>query len=120
MVGKTEFMGCLTHDGRDFVEVRMADMGENVVLNLEIQAAEQKSDEPALDGKIRCGCQLVFKKTVVDLPLFIGKGERDVLDDVGELEDGCHSEAGSSEEAEVSKQDGPGGKGKNEGRDHQE
>ena len=120
MVGKTELMSRLTHNGRNFIEVRMTDMGENMVLDLEIQATEQESDEPALDGKVRRCSQLMFKKTIVDLPFFVRKGEGDVLDDVGKLEDDRHREAGSSHETQVPEENSPGRIGKDERRDHQE
>src|SRR5882757_4949003 len=89
------FEADLLHDLADLGVVDVRDAREEVVLDLEVEAADQPCDQLAAGGEVGGGGDLVDGVLLrQEVAGGVGEGEVGVLDGVGELEDDGEGEAG--------------------------
>jgi len=97
----------------------MAHAGEQVVLNLKVQASDIPGKEPAVIGKIRGSMQLVYSPTVIHFSLRIREGIRRAINHVRRLKNNSEDESGYIMHDQEADEDLPPGHAENEGRDHE-
>ena len=87
-VGDVAFEADLADDAADLGVVDVGNLGEEVVLDLEVETAYEPGDESALGGEVGGGGDLVDGELVRQFVVAgVREGEIGVFDGVGELED---------------------------------
>ncbi len=91
----------------DFGVVEVRDVGEEVVFGLEVEAAEVPGEDFGFGGEVDGGLHLVNGPGFFHVAGgHVGEGVGGIIDDVGELEDGGHDQAGDAHGDEVPGEDG--------------
>jgi len=88
------FEADLADDLADLRVVYVGDFGEEMVLDLKVEAAEEPGDDLAVGGEVGGGVDLVDGKLVRQPVRGVGQGKLGPLDGVGELEDDGEGDTG--------------------------
>ena len=94
-VRDAKFFSGLLDDGRQFAEVDVADLREEVVLNLVVETSAEPRQGPAAGAKVGGGPQLVGPRIDVEGFSFLGRLVIVFFHHVGGLEDDGQNEASS-------------------------
>ena len=106
-VGKPELFCRFLHDGRKRTEVNVANVGEQVVFNLVIEAATQPRKYSRPGAEVGRGFELVRKRIVFHFASSFRLGELHVFKHVCGLENACQRHAGDGVHHRPSGQDHP-------------
>ena len=61
VIGKAEFPGGLPHNPGYFLVMNVADIGEQVMLNLEVQPSDKPGKPPVARREVAGGVQLMYR-----------------------------------------------------------